>query len=679
MGSKFSKAVRRPHVKAVASPVAIAQNHHESDKANETVARQDPAPQLPNVFSHDDSDIATSSSTQNTFHRRNSEPARPIAASSDTNTNMEHSPDRAAAFSLFLAEHRLMSIEYDATDPAPPPAVALPPPPPPPPPPPEEAEIVCLICCTQLPKEKDPRHVKEVVKPCKPCASAYCTSCVKNMFTEACKDLTRMPPRCCGQIHLHHARPYLSKEEVTEFKSKYEEWSTPNPFYCPIPTCSVFIPERLLPRKASSKGKRVDSGIGTPIANSFACPKCEAGICADCRQPAHPNNMCSVAEFGIDAETAALLKRWGYKKCPKCGHGLKRMFGCNHMECRCGAHFCWVCLESRDSCDGGCYDSEEGEYDSDDEPDEPDEPEQPVAQGDTTVPVPDGGAREAVTTVDTTQAPSVIAADTTTPPQAIPRPRNLDGGSHRYWEEQDMFFGDEPTDDIQDRSWHCHHDFRTYKIPLANALVHDLSAAEMECVKCWRTIQPEIEAPKNPLNAYETIVPAGAGRRGIWRARGRGRGRGRGRYMPPRGLFRADATVGTAAHLTTVISPLSQSVPTREASPMEDIQYSTRVVDTYGNIITTVETELPRRASLDNSQHSMVDNGEPSGKQPLDGFPFTFNAPSVLGDAISKFSLAHECRDCGLLVCEPCRDVALAHQKADEEPEEINISQPLPT
>ncbi|CAO2653119.1 Nn.00g025300.m01.CDS01 [Neocucurbitaria sp. VM-36] len=650
MGSKISKAVR-PHVKAAATPVATTRSD-----ANEARARQEPALHLPDKYGNDDIQIATSTTTRNTPQRRNSEPARPPPIAS--NTSMERSEDSVAAFSLFLAEHQLMSIEYGANDPTPrTPTVALPPPPPPAswvPPSPGAEEIQCLICCIQLPKEKDPRYIKEVITPCKTCTNAYCISCVKKMFTDACRDLTRMPPRCCVPIHLHHVRPYLSQAEVAEFKSKYEEWSTPNPFYCPVPTCSVFIPERLLPQQAKPNGKRTDSGVGTPTTNTFPCPTCDARLCVGCRQGAHPDSMCTVAEFGIDAETAALLKSWGYKKCPKCGHGLKRMFGCNHMECRCGAHFCWVCLEGRNECDGGCYDGEDEEFVSDDELDEPAEP---MSQPNATERVePNDGNLSTSIAADAVAETSHEANQTTSPPQPAVRPRNLDGGGDRYWEEQDLDFGAEPTDDIQDRSWQCRHDFSTYKINLASALT---STTEIECVKCWCTIHPEIEAWTTQRKATDKIVPASAGARP--RGIGRGRGRGVGAYLPPRGLFRADAIVGTAPHLMAALSPLSQSVPTREASPMEDVQYTDRVVDTYGNVIATTELHDQRRASLDSSpQNFVVPSGQGSNKKPLDDYKFTFRPLSdVFATTATKFSLAHECHRCGLLVCQPCKDAAM--------------------
>ncbi len=44
------------------------------------------------------------------------------------------------------------------------------------------------------------------------------------------------------------------------------------------------------------------------------------------------------------------------------------MFGCPHMQCLCGAHWCYYCQRSIDQCDGGCDEGEpeddEGEYES---------------------------------------------------------------------------------------------------------------------------------------------------------------------------------------------------------------------------------------------------------------------------------------------------------------------------
>jgi hypothetical protein len=667
MGSRFSCAV--PQVKAVASPVVVSPKCHDIDNANGEGKRQEPLPRLPEAFAYDDINVAASTTTRPITQRRYSAPA-PTSVVAATSITMAHLQERAAAFDLISAVNGLMSLHYGSSDPTNAPATTVAPGQQPPQGPTVEPEEQCVICCEKLPNKESSKHAREVVRPCR-CDSSYCVSCIRNMFLDASRDTSRMPPRCCMQLQIHHAKPFLTKEEVVQFKSKYEEWMTPSPFYCPVPTCSTFIAERLLSaqKQAGTKSKRVDSGIGTPTPKTFACPTCEAVICQDCRQIAHPNSVCNISEFGIDAETTALLKSWGYKKCPKCGHGLKRMYGCNHMECRCGAHFCYVCLGDPNDCGGDCADEHDEDYDSDDGPDnEFDESE------DANDPVLLLNTSEATQgDISATETATNDESNTSTSPQPIDRPRNLDGGGQRYWEDQDLFFGDEPTpEDVQDRSWNCHHHFDTYKITLAKALVRDASNSEMECVKCWCTVHPEVETPRAATVTQEKAVPAGVGgavvaRGGLARGRGRGRGRvrGRGRYMPPRGLFRADAnTIGTAPHLITSVSlPLPESVSARESSPMEDIQYTLadRVGNTHNNIIATRNIQLRSHSLNDEFASALVPISTRGSLQPK--LLSTAQPPSQVFTATpTKFSLAHECRYCNLLVCASCKDKTLASQ-----------------
>jgi len=637
MGSKFSRAVR-PQVKAAASPGATSQ-HYNVDDANARGKRQDLTPQLPEGLCYDDITVTTSTITRTTSQRRNSAPA-PISTHAITSTDMEQARERAFS----LAAYSLMSIQQVDSEPA---SAPLPRPVRKPRTRPARGQILCIVCLSTLPDTKDPSHVKEVITPCKIREHAYCTSCVKHMFIVACKDTTRMPPKCCDHIPIHYAKPLLSKEELDEFRIKYDEWQTPNPFYCPIPTCSIYIPSPLLPDRTTAKGKRVDSGVGPPVSQAFPCPKCQVGICLDCRQVAHPNSMCTISEFGIDAETTKLLKSWGYKKCPKCGHGLKRMFGCNHMECRCGAHFCYACMDVFDRCYGNCNRDEE-EYDDIEDLDESEDESQAVATSQTQQL--QNGGESAPTDVQTTD----ISADVT-PPQPIAQPQNLDGGGERYWEEQDLDFGNEPGEDYQNRSWSCYHKFQMYPIKLEKALAGDPATTGMECMNCWCAIHPVIETPVVTSTAQARTVPAGAGgpARGIGRGTQRilGRQRAHTGYMAPRGLSLTDAMVGTAPHLTAAIaSPLSRSVP--DTLPMKDVCYPGRVVDTYGNTIVTTELERHRRASMD----SFVMSDKPTS--------FNKSPSAVFSTIPPKFSFAYDCYRCDLLVCASCRDEILAAMRA---------------
>lgn len=298
-----------------------------------------------------------------------------------------------------------------------------------------------------------------------------------------------------------------------------------------------------------------------------------------------------------------------------------------------------------DECDGGCYDEDyqdEDENETDEEGSDDDSltidpaiapPPEPVMIAD--------GSAEAGPETTTAETESHV-----TPPQ-LTRPRNLDGGGARYWATTDLDFGEEPSNDIQDRSWDCHHDFSTHKIKFAAALT--APTAEMECVKCWSVVHPEIIAPVGAIDDKRKIVPARQPRRR------------RGRYGTPRGMFRADATIGTATHLNSNVSLLSQSVPGQAPSPMVDVHFNERIIDTYGDIITSTPSQLSRRASF----------GENSLDQEKFAVPFAFRKELGTFDTTPlTFSLAHECTYCNIVVCEKCKDEALAAQEAADKEEE---------
>ena len=46
------------------------------------------------------------------------------------------------------------------------------------------------------------------------------------------------------------------------------------------------------------------------------------------------------------------------KRCPKCSEPIEKNAGCNHMTCRCGHQFCWLCLGPFPNCNCGHFEDE---------------------------------------------------------------------------------------------------------------------------------------------------------------------------------------------------------------------------------------------------------------------------------------------------------------------------------
>jgi hypothetical protein len=103
------------------------------------------------------------------------------------------------------------------------------------------------------------------------------------------------------------------------------------------------------------------AGFMTLVSGSFSgtCPNGHT-TCTKCMQSLHYGE-CDIAA-AIDPETRDMLLA-SSKPCPGCRELITKNDGCNHMTCRCGQHFCWLCLmpfdagvrwEPHDSPDGVC-------------------------------------------------------------------------------------------------------------------------------------------------------------------------------------------------------------------------------------------------------------------------------------------------------------------------------------
>ncbi|KAI9003613.1 hypothetical protein BC832DRAFT_600593 [Gaertneriomyces semiglobifer] len=158
------------------------------------------------------------------------------------------------------------------------------------------------------------------------CSHSYCKDCLRGLFLHASSNGSFRPPRCCGQDVPHDsAISVLSVSELTVFKDKVLEFSTPNPLYCPGPGCGVFIH----PSKFNN------------ASDSVTCHACGISVCTRCRSRGHHGQDCPQTP-GI-AELQDLAKLSGWRQCYNCNRMVELMIGCFHIYCVCGAEFCYIC------------------------------------------------------------------------------------------------------------------------------------------------------------------------------------------------------------------------------------------------------------------------------------------------------------------------------------------------
>ena len=96
------------------------------------------------------------------------------------------------------------------------------------------------------------------------------------------------------------------------------------------------------PRIVVNEVAVVDLSVG------LSCWRCDVKLCPKCGSTAHDDDdETKEGEGCVAMHDSRLLgmvsTRKDWVRCPKCQYVLERTKGCDHMTCRCGAEFCFVC------------------------------------------------------------------------------------------------------------------------------------------------------------------------------------------------------------------------------------------------------------------------------------------------------------------------------------------------
>ena len=163
------------------------------------------------------------------------------------------------------------------------------------------------IACIQHPLASDAYEI-----PCEPNPHVYCHGCLENVFRNATIDQSSFPPHCCGPISIDTVRNFLPQDLIEAFEDKAVEYTIPDRDrrYCFRPECAAFI-----------RPEHINTNVAT-------CQRCNARTCTICRNESHPRECPQDPEMQAAID---LVEANNWRRCPDCGVGIERQYGCNHM------------------------------------------------------------------------------------------------------------------------------------------------------------------------------------------------------------------------------------------------------------------------------------------------------------------------------------------------------------
>lgn len=167
-----------------------------------------------------------------------------------------------------------------------------------------------------------------------PCHS-YCRDCFGRLVANALQNEQQWPPKCClNEIPFRTIYACIETDLRNTFQTRAREWSTPigERVYCHNPSCSVWL----------------DSNATDTARRVATCPH-RHETCTICRGAAHGETDCP--EDREVGRTNALAEAEGWKRCARCRALVEHGEACQHMTCRCGYQFCYVCTRVWRTCE----------------------------------------------------------------------------------------------------------------------------------------------------------------------------------------------------------------------------------------------------------------------------------------------------------------------------------------
>ncbi|CAF1031505.1 unnamed protein product [Rotaria sordida] len=190
---------------------------------------------------------------------------------------------------------------------------------------------ICTNCCCDM-NELTP------MTALKSCSHWLCNHCWKQYLENSIKSIRviRCPEwNCCSLVDIGTILSLVNIHYMNIYERNIEKCLvnlSRSYIKCPLKSCSIIF-------------QIIDSGI------DYVRCRCGHQFCIDCKQEPHFPATCTSYRAYIDEvyQNGDLLSDYNTKlivrgrHCVSCNNFIEKNGGCNHMTCRCGAEFCWLC------------------------------------------------------------------------------------------------------------------------------------------------------------------------------------------------------------------------------------------------------------------------------------------------------------------------------------------------
>ncbi|KAL4467039.1 hypothetical protein ABPG74_010636 [Tetrahymena malaccensis] len=184
------------------------------------------------------------------------------------------------------------------------------------------------------------------------CGCTYCQDCLlQHVLSSAVNnEYIHCPDHKESLINIEDIKDFISQidEEkliTDKINSQIDTWKNkkvnkPKFVRCTSINCDSFFGKKYYDNNQQD--------IDLDMPSDLKCPECYYSFCL--KQTTHGmmklHNYHSIGHCQSDSDQKVVeqLKKLNYKQCPACKDMIQKSMGCNHMTCKCGAHFCFECL-----------------------------------------------------------------------------------------------------------------------------------------------------------------------------------------------------------------------------------------------------------------------------------------------------------------------------------------------